>query len=600
MKKQLILFFLILIAGIFLRFNNLSPFKIYPDSYQNLLVAQNILTYQSVTGYLGLHGMLYPDFFMWTRTGYALLILIGNFFTHDLSYAAQLVSLLAGILATPIAYFFIKKVWGSNNYALAGSLLIALSFNHVVWSGFIMTETTSILFMLLFLLSFFSRLKTKPTLLKDCLTGILFVCAVMTRYEYLIVLLPIIFLIFRTSKQPILRLSYLISAFVLTFTFVVVQLLPLDSVWSVIMEQQQDMMKLTGIIVALFICLFIGKKIINEVIPAKAGIQRIFWIPDQVRDDKINTLIIGIIWIFSGFILTQMIVGSNIHLFWNDLSAIRNFFRHDFLISIFTIVGITLLLNKKDHRPLAYFVLSSLIFLMIIYHRINPEMERYMTHLIPFLLIPASYGIISSLQKQTPSLRAKQSNLTLMGLPRRLRLLSMTTLLIVQIIISYQGLHASQDSSWFRISYEEKAAMIVGNHILKTCHSRVGGNPESHWIPDQVEDDNNCMIIVSQPEPYFYHLALSTQSITDSTPFIYIDTVKDTQKIIIVEDMGMHEYFPNFTKFLESNLKHSEKARFFVHENFHITDRIIKEKYPVIMYELTLGELKTKIKDKKF
>ena len=292
------LFFLICITGIILRLHNLSPFKIYPDSFQNLVVAQNIATYHSVVGFLGPQGMLYPDFFMWTRTAYALLILLTNFVTNNMTIAAQFISLFAGILAIPLAYLLIKKIFYKTAYAIAGSLLIALSYNHTVWSGFIMTETVSVFFMLLFLWSFFSGLKTnnntsshpgKPTrahpgslaaanisdsgrrqnddIFRDFLTGMLFAFAVMSRYEYFIVLLPVIYLTFQTNPKPFLRLSSMLSGLILTLLIVVVQLFPLDSVFSVIIDQQQDLAKLVGILIILFICLFVGKKIIKHVIP---------------------------------------------------------------------------------------------------------------------------------------------------------------------------------------------------------------------------------------------------------------------------------------------------------------------------------------------
>ena len=270
------------------------------------------------------------------------------------------------------------------------------------------------------------------------------------------------------------------------------------------------------------------------------------------------------------------------------------------------------MLQKKELRALAYFVLFAVVFLGLIYHRVNPGMERYITHLIPFLLIPASYGLIES-KENLSSFWLVQNLIRFYGKRSWMRsfltyqddviLIPIVILIILQGLISYRGLHLSQDPSWFRVSYEEKAAEMVRQHLSK-CHSRAGGNPENHLIPDpsnsagrQVGDDKICLLIVSLPEPYFYHLHTSIQSIADDPPFIYIDNVKDTQKIMIVEDMGMHEYFPHFTKFLQSNLKGFEKSHFFVHENFHISDKIVKEKYPVIMYELTLGELKTKIKN---
>src|SRR5438552_3353566 len=75
-----------------------------------------------------------------------------------------------------------------------------------------------------------------------------------------------------------------------------------------------------------------------------------------------------------------------------ELSAIRNFLVSDILLFFLFLVGITVLFKTRTKISLIWFVLFSIVLLEIIYHKINPDMQRYLTHLIPFLLIPASYG----------------------------------------------------------------------------------------------------------------------------------------------------------------------------------------------------------------
>ena len=87
------------VLGALLRIQNLSPYKYYPDAYQNLIVARSIRNYRSVVGYLGENGMLYPDFFMWTRPVYPLFINLTDNFLQDEQRSAQLIAITAGILA---------------------------------------------------------------------------------------------------------------------------------------------------------------------------------------------------------------------------------------------------------------------------------------------------------------------------------------------------------------------------------------------------------------------------------------------------------------------------------------------------------------------
>src|SRR6185437_16596186 len=115
MKRVDIFLLGILVLGILLRYGNLSPFTVYPDSYQNLIVAENIKTYGSVVGFLGKNGMLYPDFFMWTRPVFPLLINIVSFFGVSSLIAAQAIAFMLGILAIPVAFLFGKEVFKNSH-----------------------------------------------------------------------------------------------------------------------------------------------------------------------------------------------------------------------------------------------------------------------------------------------------------------------------------------------------------------------------------------------------------------------------------------------------------------------------------------------------
>src|SRR5579859_3537996 len=197
-----ILLVIVFFLGFFFRLNNLSVFNLYPDSYQSLIVAKNITMYHSVVGYFGPHGMLYPDFFMWTHPVYPLLINSINIPIHNMLATARLIALLAGIGAIPLSFFFIKRVFQSTPYGLTAAFFIAFSLNHTIWSGFIMTETTGVCMLLLFLLTFFARRTSQkfgdPLVI---LSGILFAIVVLSRYEYTVILFPLALYLFFNGKQ---------------------------------------------------------------------------------------------------------------------------------------------------------------------------------------------------------------------------------------------------------------------------------------------------------------------------------------------------------------------------------------------------------------
>lgn len=531
-KKTFLLITIITTIGIVLRLSNLSPFKLYPDSYQSLIVAKNIEDYQSVLGYLGPNGMLYPNFFAWSRPGYPFAIDLIKNITHDATTSAKLLALITGIVSIPFVFFFLKKVFSSTKYGLAGALLLAVSFNHTVWSGFIMTETTGIFFMIIFLLSIFTNIHTKPSFSNwgDMLSGILFAFACMTRYEYFVIILPVIMLIFFNCKQRLIKIITILTTFFLMTGIIIQQLFPIPSTFTVIASQLQDML-FKGVMLLIIVFSF---TIIFMLIPKqmKPFIKK-----------YISFLVIIIIWLATPFFF-------------------QTFLLHDFLICIFSLIGFSLMLIKDNTRANAYFALTCGMMLFIIYHHINPEMERYITHLIPFLLIPASYGLINSIEK-TKELRVK-------GIPI---IIIISFLTLLQTFITYRGMKYSQDPSWYRVSYEDKVSERIKNYI----HS------------------DNVLLIASYPEPYYFALHIPTQSIADSPPYIYIDNVPDNQKILIIEDMGMHDDFPKFTRFINKNLKSNKIKSFWIHENFHHIAEVQDEKYPIEIYEIMLSDLKKKI-----
>lgn len=545
--REKFLLMAIILFGSFLRLNNISPFKIYPDSYQNLLVAKNISDYHSVVGYLGPNGMLFPDFFAWTRPAYALLINFFTFFTNDMTLSGQIIAVFLGVMTLPLTYFFIKQIFHKISYALAGTVILAFSFNHTVWSGFLMTETTGIFFMILFLWSFFASLERKTYVAnpQDFLIGVLFSFAVMTRYEYCVIALPVIFLTLTNKRAALPRLFTIFLAFFFICVVFTLLLFPVQSSITVIVSELNDMLAIAGFLFIFFLLLVL----LNKHIP-----QRVLNVLKHTRDK----LVLVPLWIIAILLILQIFVGSTI-LLWKEFYSLRNFILYDFVISIFSFIGLTIMLQKTTMKNLGIFVIFSLATLGYIYYKVNPEMDRYMTHLIPFFLIPASYGLAHVLKTKKIFL-----------------FVIVIILLLLQGVLTFHGLRLSQDSSWFRIAYEEKAAKIL-----------------KKYLPNQ----QDTLIIVALAEPYYYNLQTSTHSITNTYPYIYLDDSLNKQTVFLVLDMPMHEIFPNFSHFVTNNLQTYKVTEFWVQEKYHYIHTIYQEKYPVVLYKMTVGELKNKIKE---
>ncbi len=378
MVKYGIVLAAVIILSAVLHWTNLSPYYIYPDSYQNILTAHHIQNFHSVVGTLGPDGQIWPDYFGWTRPGYALLMygvsrVTGNYFT-----AAQAVTFTATILSTIIAYFFLKILSGSRITGLCAALLVGISANYIIWGGLILTEGLGILALLLVLWSFFIILKRESQLaeVRDLVCGVTIAFAILVRYEYALLLIPIISAIIIRSPSPGKKLLNLLSAMVFILSLVGAQLFPLRESLSRI-NSQNYVLQVIGI--GLLIIFIVGAAVFRYR-QNNSGIYK--W------SSAVSLAAAGTI----AVILLVQILFTGFSFLTYQLGAPRNFFTLDFLLGITVVIGFYQLHQGKKYTLVTWAAVNIAMFALF-YYLVNPLMQRYWTHLIPFLLIPAAYGL---------------------------------------------------------------------------------------------------------------------------------------------------------------------------------------------------------------
>ncbi|MBA3285938.1 MAG: glycosyltransferase family 39 protein, partial [Nitrosopumilus sp.] len=481
-----------------LRINSLSIYKFYPDSYVPLIIAESIKNYGSVIGPLGAEGMLYPDFFGWTRPLYPLLILIFSVFTDNRESVAQVISFAAGILSIPLAYLYVSSALKSKRAGLLGALLLALSYNHSIWGGFILSDTTGVFFLLFTLWLLFRNIHQEKELAdwNDLLTGAIFAIALLARYEYTVLIIPFLFLVFNQSPKPLIKTISISASF------------------SVVLAATY------------------------------------FWLSPFSISSGATTNQIG------GFVSS---LGAL------DLSGLWGFIISDSILSLFFVFGIILLFKGQFIRKLGIFVVISIALLELLYYQTNPAMQRYFIHLIPFILLPASLGftkITRWLQHHKPSITYAGAGV-------------LCALLLIQSYVTYTGLRKTDNGLWFTAGYEAEAAKIV-----------------SGYLPSDV------LLITSFPEPYYLKTNHSTHSIADTSPFVYISDSLDKKEVVIVEDEGMRQIFPEFTKFLHENMEKYKVNEIQNSTVYRYGGAVSNVSEPIRLYYVTLTELKRIIKDK--
>lgn len=538
---------LIIVIGIIIRLSNLSPFLLYPDSYQNLIISENLTHYHSVVGYLGEQGTIYPPFFMWARFGYPLLIILLNFFKLSMTESASLISYSIGILTIPLVFLLTKKMTKDNLTPILTTGLIALSFNHIVWGGFILTETTGV-FLLILIIYLLMR---KSTGLTPVLLGSVFTASIVTRFEYLI-LLPIILLFLFMQKWQLKELGIFIGTFLLSSFLLFTTFFPTEDLVNIMLTQLSNIgLKISVFLLTVGVIMTLYKKLSND---HKKTAKRYF------------LLTFFTICLVLAILSFASLLFPSLSSFTKQLGGLLDFIRHDFLIIIAFLYGQYVIIRKKpEHSNLLFFTNISLFSLYIVYYMINPLMERYMTHLIPFLLVVGVYGIIDL----THFLKDKKIKLK----RKRIIATGAIVLLLLQGTISFQGIKAWAQGSYFETSYEMEAAKKAVT----------------------LAEGKKAILVTSFPEPYFLVTHQSVISISDKKPFIYPDRIKDEDQLIIIQDAGMRDIFPNFSRFLDRSFQSQKITEFYVKRSYHYTDKTTLERLPVVVYSTTLKDLQDRI-----
>lgn len=525
---------LLVLAGFWLRLINTSPHKFYPDSYVSLVVAANITNYGGVWGFLGDKGMLYPDIFFWTRPIFPLFIAIFSSKSFPPDQTARSITLLAGVLSIPVIYFLIKSLSDSRLTASIGAGLLTISFNHIVWGGFILSESIGVFFLLLFLWSFFSSLK-QPTgwaNTRDLLTGLIFATSVLSRYEYLVLALPLFIFILAQNGNRLIRLVNISAGFLLFSSLISLSLIPMQ-----------------GMIMELF------SQIIYEISPglwigaAAISIALFFF----ARKFKFKTQVMTLIIFFIGAVFLLQItlrLKTDFHFY----PGLTDFFQTDFLIAITSWLGLYTISKFKLNQHLFIFLSLSLLLLGLVYYQVNPAMQRYGTHLIPFLVIPGAFWIRS--------------------IKRPIWKAALVSLAVAQLIYSAFGIKKWGGGEWFKVSYEEKSAKILSSMPI-----------------------GDTVLFTSFPDAYYLYTHRPTHSIIDRYPFIYPDRVSDEDEVAIVQDQGMRDIFPLFSSQLDTHLSKYKIIEYRVNEIYHYRTKSEHECCPVKVYKLSLAELKSVIEN---
>jgi len=552
-STAIIALFLTSALGFFLRIINISSFNIYPDSYIYLLMAKNMIAGSPVE-YLGPHGMFYKLQFFWiTRLGYLLLIVPFNLIFRDLEFSAHVVSFLAAILSVPLIYLLASKLFDSRQAGIISSFLLAISFTHVAWSGFVLAETTAIFFILTSLVFTAYSIRRESSdfgNLHDILAGIFAALSVITRCEYLLLILPLLFLVVVDSKYYWGKVVTFLSSFFVLLTAITLATPFMREQFGIAPNvfNSNSAFFVASIVLPLFLAVLIK--------------QQAAWAKEtlSILRKIVAVLIPG----FIAYVYVQLIFGDRMLPYWSrTLAATRIFAQYEFLIVIVGVLGISYLLLSQEHSNIGFFALLYVLPPAVLYNRVNPTSYRYSINHLPVLIIAGSF-LVAKLAKLIKSKLQKS--------PPKLQWLAVYATLSLTVFVSLLQIKTSAASmtEWVsEVSYEKKAAIKVAKII------------EDKNIP------KDTVLITFFFESYYIYTNKSTGGVYTEYPYLPMDDFPSNKPILIVVDEGLRDQRPGFVKFVEKNLSRFVIDKFWVGIPYYLEDYRKEESKPVTLYYIS-------------
>lgn len=532
-NSPVIILSVLVILGLFLQIHAVSPYKIYPDSYQSLLVADNLLHAHRLTAALGPHGMIYPEVFGWTRPLYPALIAMLTATGFTLTAAAQTIAVAAGLLAIPAVFAATNVVLRSRRAGLIAAGLLAISYSHAIWGGFILTEPLEILVVTLAIWQLWRRRPASTTTgikpdSQDILTGLVFALAILTRYENALLLIPALIW---CAPRPNPKRAATIGLTAIVITAAVLLLLQpisggLNTLWPQLASYAPVITGGVSIALLAIAAAYSGLLATTSRRRIAGRVASILLILAALALDLYHQLYLGV-WEFAA---------------------------RDPLISILALFGLVLMLTTRALQSTAAFIILACGLLLAAYYQTNPTMDRYASHLVPLLLIPAGYAVIRILR-----------------FPRRPRSLVLVTLAaeaVLQLALTSNGLHYQDAGVWFQPGYEEQNAQRVA------AVTKPGD-----------------LIIAATPEPYYLATGTSIQGVATSQPYLSLRNLPANQSVIIIQDQALRDRAPQFSAKITNKLSAFRVTTFNNPTPFRTVTSIELGLKPVMVYKLPLSQL---------
>lgn len=504
---------LITLLGLLARLRHIFNFYIYPDSYYYLLIADNLRRHGVAYGTLGAKGMHFPPVgSAILKPAFPFFVSVVDRFVDNLELSGHIVAVGASVLTIPIAFFLARRLFDSVTAGVAAAALIAVSYNHIYWSGFLMGDSLAVLLMFASLLFLLREDKPDYANPYDFLAGIAVALALLSRLTYAATIPALAWLMvteFAWSKERIAT-ALSGSLFVLSAAALLI-LPPFPEILRLLVEVSSIILVTIGLLAVAAGVMLIGRRYspgsgrgVNGRL-ARLGLTAALVLP-------------GVLWLVS--IAVSYLPGRSL------FPGLLQFVSRDKLLAVAYLGGVVALAASPGRR-LATVCAVNVLVLVGLYYQVASWETRYLTHLLPFIVLPAAYGL------------AYLADGLRVALPERRSMLAYAAASVLLILSAFSVRDSLTPSKgiFLKTSYHREVSRLA-RPTLSAYH-----------------EDSVLLAVLSWP--YYFHLRLSSWSIDVEEPGRMLSVLPNEGKFLIVSDAPLRQYLPS----LAGDLAKSKSAK---------------------------------------
>lgn len=529
----------VLVTGVWARLVHIYKFFIYPDSYYYLLLADNLRRGGRLYGRLGPRGMRFPPIGSAIfKPVFPALIALVDFATDNLEFSGRIVGIGASVGSILLIYLLGARLFGSRLTGLFSALLLAVSFNHIFWSGFIMGDSVSLFVLLAVLLAALRRDRPEYGNPLDFAAGFAFALLFLARATYVVVIPGLLWLMAAEydwrKERWLTALSAgcaALAAIALSMLPPVVQLMPV--VWGAVPT-------LLGALVVIAVSgtgFLLGRRL---------GL-RIDSGPGRLIADTAFLLMIA------APVLAQSVFYPGLH----------RFILNDPLLCVLGVLGFVLVYYSPKRRLSIFCVLSSVL-LLAVYRRAAAWEWRYLVQALPFLILPGAWAAETILT-------------TLAGYVSRRRTLARVGAFVGLAVIALS----------FGLTIKRSLTPAAGEFTTESYPARVSRLAR----PALARYSQNTILITALPWGYYYHLRFSTWGFDERQPQKVLRYLPKKGPILVISDLPLTLQSPGIVQSLATLRNVRKVASFPMGPEFRWGRAGGPREHRVTIYELDYDQL---------